>query len=210
MHRRPSTKAFTLAELLITLVVTGILLSALATLAFALSSATAVESDVALVQSQLRHGTVRLQELIRNCRLICAFQSNALAIWEADANADGFINVAELVYVETDPGGDGLRLCWFSSTDNPQITFSSGSLSKTQSELIAGHDEHYIPLMPDCHNVQLTFDSNPPLTRRLTVAFDLTEDDSVHHYQIDMTLRAWAGHLLNAAGDELVTDDDEQ
>jgi len=209
MHRRPNTKAFTLVELLVTLIVTGILLSALATLAFALSSATAIESNVALMQSQLRHGTLRLGELIRHCRLLCAIEGNALAIWEADDNGDGAINVNELVYLETDTNGDGLQLCWFSSVSNPQVIFSSGSLSETKAELTASHDEHYIPLIPDCHNVQLAFDSNPPLTQRLTVSFDLTENDSVHPYQIDVTLCAWAGHLLNAAGDGIVSDDDD-
>ncbi len=209
MHRRPNNKAFTLAELLITLIVTGILLSALATLAFALSSATATESDVARMQSQFRHGTLRLQDVIRHCRLICALNGDGLAIWTADGNGDGRINVSELVYLEIGSDGDGLQLCWFSSIYDAQVAFSSGALSETKAALIDGNIEHYIPLIPDCQNVQLLLDSNPPLTRRVTVAFDLTEDGRVHHYQVDTTLRAWAGHLLDAAGTELVADDDE-
>ncbi len=209
MHRRVRTRAFTLAELLITLIVTGILLSALATLAYALSSATATESDVANIQSQLRHGTLRLQEFVQNCRLIVESQSTALAVWQADANGDGRINVNELVYLETRPSREGLRLCSFSSVTNPEVAFSSGSLARTQADLIASYDEYYTTLMTDCENVAFSMTTEPPLTKQLTVGFDMTQDDSVHHYQIDMTLRAWAGHLLNAAGTELIGDDDE-
>jgi hypothetical protein len=57
--------------------------------------------------------------------------------------------------------------------------------------------------------VQFTFDVAPPLTQQLTTSFDLTDDGSVRHYRIDTRLRAWAGHLLNEAGDTLVSDDDE-
>jgi len=209
MHRRVRIRAFTLAELLITLIVTGILLSALATLAFALSSATATESDVADMQAQLRHGTLRLQEVVQNCRLIVESQGTALTIWQADANGDGRINVNELVYLETTPSRQGLRLCSFSSLTNPEVAFSSGSLARTQADLVASYDEHYTTLMTDCQNVAFSMTTNPPLARGLTVGFDMTEDGSVHDYQIDMTLRAWAGHLLNAAGNELIGDDDE-
>lgn len=209
MHSDHNRKAFTLAELLVTLVVTGILLSALATLAFAFSSATRVENDTILVQAQLRHGTLRLQELVWNCRLICAVEGNALAIWQADDNHDGQINVNELVYLDSGDTGDTLELCWFSSVSDPHVTFSSGTLSMTKSELVFGHNGAYMPLIPDAQNVQFSFDTTPPLTQRLTVSFEMTENGSIRHYHIDVALRAWAGHVLNQAGDTLVSDDDE-
>jgi prepilin-type N-terminal cleavage/methylation domain-containing protein len=209
MHSDHNRKAFTLAELLVTLVVTGILLSALATLAFAFSSATYMENGTVLAQAQLRHGTLRLQELVWNCRLICAVEGNALAIWQADDNHDGQINVNELVYLDRGNAGDTLELCWFSSTGNPHVTFSSGTLSMAKSELVSGHNGTYTPLIPDAQNVQFTFDAAPPLTQRLTASFEMTENGSIRYYHIDIALRAWAGHLLNQAGDTLVSDDDE-
>ena len=191
------------------MIVTGILLSALATLAFALSSATSAENDTAVVQAQLRQGTLRLRELIGNCRMICAVDGLSLAVWTADDNGNGQINVEELVYLDRGSTGDTLRLCQFTSASNPQVTLSSGSLSSTQAELIASYDESYISLIPDAENVEFVFDVDPPLSQWLTVSFDLTEDKKVCHYQVDIVLRAWAGHLLNAAGDTLVSDDDE-
>ena len=209
MHKPRNTRAFTLAELLVTLIVTSILLSALATLAFALSSATSTGSNMTAMQAQLRHGLLRLQDLVRDCRLICAVEGNALAIWKADDNGDAQINVNELVFLDSGDTGDTLGLWGFSSVDNPHVTFSSGSLSMTKSQLISGHNGAYMPLIPDGQAVQFTFDADPPSTRRLTTSFELTEDTSIRHYQIDTTLHAWAGHLLNEAGDALVSDDDE-
>jgi len=174
MHRGQHRKAFTLAELLVTLI-----------------------------------GMLRLQELVWNCRLICAVEGNALAIWQADNDADGQINVNELVYLDTGDTGNTLRLCRFASVSNPNVTFSAGSLSQTQSQLIASHNGTYLPLIPDAQDVQFTFDAAPPATRQLKVSFNLSENSQVRPYQIDMTLRAWAGHLLDAAGDTLVSDDDE-
>ncbi|UCD50471.1 MAG: type II secretion system protein [Phycisphaerales bacterium] len=209
MRREHHSRAFTLAELLVTLVVTGILLSALATLAFALSRATCVEDDTALAQAQLRHGTLRLQDLIWNCRMICAIEGNALAIWQADTNQDGQINVNELVYLDSGDTGDTLQLCSFSSSSNPHVTFSSGTLSMTRSELMFGHNGVYTPLIPDAENVQVVCDVAPPLTRQVTTSFDLTDKGIVGQYQVNAALRAWAGHLLNETGDTLVSDDDE-
>jgi len=209
MDKSRDRKGFTLAELLITLIVTSILLSALSTLAFALSSAATSESDTAVIQAQLRQGTLRLQDLLWNCRLICAADGAALAIWKADDNDDGEINVNELVFLDRGSGNATLKLCQFASPGNPHVTLISGALSATKSELISGHNGTYISLIADAENVQFTFDAAPPSTQWITTSFDLSQNGVTHHYQIDTALRAWAGHLLNDAGDTLIGDDDE-
>jgi prepilin-type N-terminal cleavage/methylation domain-containing protein len=211
MPRTHNRKAFTLAELLITLIVTSILLAALATLAYAVSSAASTDSDIAVTQAQLRQGTLRLQELIRDCRLVCAVSTVDLAIWRADDNNDGAINVNELVYIEwlVGEGAETLQLCRFASATNPRVTFSAGSLSMTKAQLVSSHSGTRIPLIPDGYNVQLTLDLDPPSTRQVTVSLDMTEDDAVKHYEVHTALRAWAGHLLNDTHDKLVSDDDE-
>ncbi len=212
MERTGNRKAFTLVELLVALVVTSVLLSAVAALAFALSSAATVGDDATVKQAQLRHATLHILDLVRTCRMICADPGddlNDLVLWKADKNADGRINVNELVYIE---GGDDLnvlRLCYFdSSTD--EVNFDSLGLSTTKDELIKDYDETYRTLISSCSHVSFTVDFSPPWTKELTVSFDLTEEGSIHHYEIQAKLCAWAGHLLNESG-ELVTsgDDDE-
>jgi prepilin-type N-terminal cleavage/methylation domain-containing protein len=211
MNRCRNTRAFTLAELLITLIVTSILLAALATLAYAVSSAASEDSDIAVTQAQLRQGTLRLQELIRDCRLVCDVSANYFTVWRADNNSDGAINVNELVCVERENGSgtETLQLCQFASATNPRVTFSAGSLSMTKAQLELSHNPTRIPLIPDCDNVTFTLDLAPPSTRQVTVSFDMTEDNAVNHYEAHTTLRARAGHLLNDAQDTLVSDDDE-
>ena len=66
------------------LMVTSIILSAVATLAFAMSSASTAGGDSALRQAELRNATVRLSELIGNCKMICAAPGTDLAVWTAD------------------------------------------------------------------------------------------------------------------------------
>jgi prepilin-type N-terminal cleavage/methylation domain-containing protein len=99
MKTTRTKKAFTLVELLVTMVVTGIILSAVATLAFAMSSASRSSDDAILQEALLRQTRLRIGELLRTCKLICAAPGNDLAIWQTDTNDDGQINVSELVYM---------------------------------------------------------------------------------------------------------------
>lgn len=201
-------KAFTLVELLITLIVTGILLSAVATLAFAMSSGSQASDDIAVTQAQLRQTRVRLGELIRNCRLICAAPGNDVVIWQADSNGDGRINVAELVYIERGNSLNTVRLCQFAPTDSFVVQFQFLSVATYKAYLVSKYTETYVSLIPTCANVQFNFDENPPFTRRLAVSFSLTENGVAHRYEVNTTLRARAGHIVNDAGSGLVSDDD--
>lgn len=201
-------KAFTLVELLVTLVVTGILLSAVATLAFAMSSASRASDDTSVKEAQLRQTRLRIGELIRTCRLICAAPGNDLVIWQADTNNDGKINVGELVYLERGDALDTVRLCQFSPTESDLVEFQSLSVATTKAFLVSRYAESYARLIPACENVRFTLDKAPPFTRRLTVSFTLTENGGAHAYEVSTTLRAWAGNLLSADGTALVSDDD--
>ena len=52
-------------ELLVAMVVTSVLLTSVATLAFALGSANEATGDTSLKQAQIRYTTLRIQELMR-------------------------------------------------------------------------------------------------------------------------------------------------
>jgi len=72
-ERSVRNKGFTLVELMVvTLIVTGIIMSAIATLAFAFSSAYDATDDTDRKQAQVRYASLRISELIRHCKLICA------------------------------------------------------------------------------------------------------------------------------------------
>jgi type II secretory pathway pseudopilin PulG len=208
MRNTRTATAFTLIELLVGLLVTSIILSAVATLAFALSSANKASDDMAFKQSQLRHATLRVSELVRTCRLICAAPGNDLVVWEVDTEDIGHINVNELVYLERGEGLNNLRLTRFSCSANPRKTLSELGLPTTKAQLAAAYGATYMPLVPKCNNLLFYLDRAPPSSRLVSIMFDLTENQVVRRYQITTALRAWAGHLLNDVNEIVDSDDD--
>jgi len=195
---------FSLVELLVALIVTGIVLAAVATLAFAMGAANDETDDTSQKQAQVRYTTLRISELIRHCKLICGTPGDDLAVWRADDNGDGQININELVYIERGTGRDYLRLCEFPSSDTTPV-----ELSEIETLSTGGYSVTYVPLVPQCSNVQFGFlPELPPKSSFVTISFDIVENDIVRQYQISTALRGWAGNLLNDTGDSLVIDDD--
>ncbi len=196
-------KGFTLVELLVALVVTGIVLAAVATLAFAMGTANDVADDSSQKQAQVRYATLRISELIRHCKLICGTPGGDLAVWRADDNGDGQVNINELVYIERGAGRDYLRLCEFPSSDTSPV-----NLSDIETLSTSDYSVTYVPLVPQCSNVEFSFNAAPPNSRFVSIAFDVLENDIVRRYQISAALRGWAGNLLDGSGNNIVSDDD--
>jgi prepilin-type N-terminal cleavage/methylation domain-containing protein len=194
--------AFTLVELLVALIVTSIALAAVATLAFAIGAANDETDDTSQKQAQIRHATLRISELIRHCKLICGTPGDDLAIWRADDNGNGQININELVYIERGAGRDYLRLCEFPSSDTSVV-----NLSDIETLSTSDYSVTYVPLVPQCGNVEFSLDAAPPNSRFVSIAFDVLENDIVRQYQISAALRGWAGNLLDGSGN-IVSDDD--
>jgi prepilin-type N-terminal cleavage/methylation domain-containing protein len=200
---------FTLAELLIALIVTSVILAAVATLAYAVSSANDATDDTSQKQAHVRYATLRISELIRNCRLVFNESSRGLGVWRADDNGDGQINVDEFVYVNKGDSGDCLRFVEFSGASNPALSISD--LETTISTFLSsGFNPEYTNLIPECSDVEFVTDVSPPWSRTVSISFNLEENGVTHNYQINSTLRAWAGHLLNQAGSLVSEDDDEE
>lgn len=206
MRNTKYESGFTLAELLMALIVTGIILGAVATLAYALGAANDTADDTTPKQAQVRYATLRISELIRHCRLVFDETSEGLGVWRADDNGDGQINADEVVYVSKGPGGDCLQFIEFSDTSNPTYSVFGTII---QALLSSGFSEEYTTLIPECSNVQLVTDVLPPQSRSVSIFFDLEESGVTHSYQIETTLRAWAGHLLDGSGELFSADDDE-
>jgi len=194
----------TLVELLVAMVVTSIVMTAVATLAFAVSSANKATDDTSEKQAQIRFATLKISELIRHCKLICGTPGGELAVWRAD-DGDGQININELVYIERGTGNDYLRLCEFPSIDSSPV-----DLGDIETLSTVNYDVTYVPLIPQCSNVQFYPDdpSTPPNSRLVTISFDIVENGIAHQYQINAMLRGWAGNLLDEGGNNIVSDDD--
>lgn len=101
MPKRPkhNFKGFTLAELLIALIVTGIILAAVAALAYALGTANESSDDTAVKQAQLRYATLRISELIRYSKLVYAASESEIVLW-LDRDGNGELDlIGELVAI---------------------------------------------------------------------------------------------------------------
>ena len=208
LNSRRYLTGFTLAELLVALMVTSIILAAVATLAFAMGSVKDSTDDTSLKEAQLRYATLRLNDLIRNCKLICAAAGDDVAIWRADDDNNGKINASELVYIEADTGRNYIKLLEFTSSD--EIELSNIQNGSTKQTLLASGNYRRISLVPACSNVQFSFDSTPPLSKFMSISFNIVENNASRQCQTSGNLRGWAGNLLDniTIPSAIVSDDD--
>jgi len=212
---------FTLVELLVALMVSSIVLSAVATLAFALGRANDAADDTSRKQAQVRYASVRLYELIRQSKLVCAAGDEDVLVWKGDDNPkNGKIDVLELAYIERGSGRNYIKLIEF--TDCPEWLAVSFRGQRWQIGTLADNHDYWkdlfssnctkleAVLIPDCSNVEFKWGAleAPPLTRFFSISFDLSERGVLHTYEIDTSLRGWAGNLLSGDGRSIVSDDD--
>ena len=156
---------FTLVELLVALMVVSIIFTAVATLAYALGAVNDATNDMAEKQAQVRFATLRISELIRHCKLVCAAPCNDLAIWRADDSNAGQININELVYIERGSNRNYLRLCEFPPSDTSPVNLSDIKMLAT-----SGYSVTYMPLIPECNNVEFRFDVSPPNSKFVSIS----------------------------------------
>ena len=171
-------KGFTLAELLVAMMVTSIILAAVATLAYSLGRVSEDGDYTAEKQAHLRYVTMRISELIRYSKLVYSAEEKEIVLWRDD-DGDDAIEAAELIKIERGTEKGYYQLRELDGTSDP------------------------IVLIHHCHNVKFGFDqpSEPPTKRKLViVSFDLNENGVMHQYQISAALRCWAGYMLDADG----------
>lgn len=194
-------KGFTFVELMVALAVSAIILAAVATLAYAVGAANDAGDDTAWKQAQLRYATLRISRLIRYCKCIREIDHD-LAVWRADDDGDGEINIEEIVFIEADPATHCLRFVEFSAHDGFKDNsfgrgeFKHGAImpwAKKKCDLI------YTVLVPECSNVEYLLSLDDKFA---SVSFDLVENGQNRHYQISATVRGWAGNLADLYGDD--------
>ncbi len=200
---------FTLIELLLALVITGIVTSAVATLAFAMNSAGVATDDMSRKQAQVRYATLKISDLIRHCKLVCYASANEIAVWAGDTNGDGKINIGELAYIEAGTARDHLRLYTFTPSSTAPISLGSIGALSTNWWTAYASQAPYTRLIPQCSNVTFYLDvpSSPPNSTIVSIAFNVVENRISSKYQVNAALRARAANLLDASGN-IVSDDD--
>ncbi|MHC4124221.1 MAG: PilW family protein [Planctomycetota bacterium] len=201
-------KGFTLVELIIALMVSSIILTAVVSFSFAMSRATDVCDDSGEKQAQVRFVAIKFSDLIKNCRLICTKAGNDFVLWRADDNGNGLININEILYIGSGGSESYVRMLEFESSSNPAIFNVNIGAASTGWWHMYGITARETMLIPQCSGVTLKTDVAPPQTRFAAVSFDIDEDGVTRNYQIGACLRSWAGHLLGSSG-SITLDDDE-
>lgn len=192
------SKGLTFVELLMALVVTGIVASAVAAISFALSTAEQHGRDFNRQQGQFRQANLTLVELLRNARLICGFNGPDLVIWANDEDDIGQMNINELVVIERGSQGERLILNHLQGSD-------AISLSQSQTFNWRNYKAARSELMPLCRGVNFvlwdrnneTLSNKPAaFARRLSIVFEAPFEQGWRKYHISATVRGWVGHLL--------------
>ena len=209
INQRHNDKGLTLVELMVALVVASIVLTAVATLAYALGMVNDASDDTSCKQAEVRYATLKISELVRGCKLICATPGNDIVIWKADDSpSNGRIDVLELAYIENAAEENCMNLLEFSSCPvNQSSQIDVLGQSGCKDLFVEQCTETRSYLIRECSNVQFLFDELPPWSRLLTISFDVEENGVLHSYQISAALRGRAGHLVDSSGN-LVSDDD--
>jgi len=202
-------RGFTLAELLMAVWVTSIILAAVATLSFALGSANDSSDNTSDIYSRIRYTTVRMSELLRSSKLVCANSGSGVAIWRADDSGDNQINPGEIIYFEAITGN--LNLVSFKAagiTASFVLTLSDISNGQARAWLEANCQVDSVTLINNCSNVSFTVDQSPPFTKQLNIFFTVNQNGIARNYQISGKLRCFADYLLNSSGQIDPVDDD--
>lgn len=209
--RKTKNSGLTLAELIIAMWVMAIILTAVASLAFALSSANDSADNTAEFQTRFRFTSYKVTELIKMSRLICDSQANRIAVWANDDNGDDCINPGELVYIDSGSDGHTIRLLEFACSGSAAAAKLSIADIKSGHALLWLKDRatwNYTTLIDGCDSVNFSVDTAAPFSKRVTLTFSVNTKGIARTYQIDTALRCWAGRLLDKDGN-LRSDDDE-
>lgn len=108
-RQRQFAAGFTLVELMVALLVSSVVLSAVATLAYATTSASTATDELGREQSTLRHVTVRLTDLIMRADGIITASDGGFELWH-DTNTDGVPDADELTLVTRDGDGNTITI----------------------------------------------------------------------------------------------------
>lgn len=200
---------FTIIELITALVVSFVVLTAVVTLAFAISSAYDCTGDINEKQARIRYTTIRISELIKYSELICDASPDGLVIWKADDNNDNQINVSEIAYIETN-NGKCLRLLQFDSSyrSDPALSLPLIRSVYIKTLLKSRYKVTYTMLIEECSNVNIKLDRYPPYTRHVNISFDIEENHLKRTCRISSTLRCHMSSLINTYGSLSGRDDD--
>lgn len=207
-YKRNRTGGFTLVELLTALLVCSIILTAVASLAFAINSANKGADESIEFQLRLRFLQLRLGELFSKSKMICSSSSSDVSIWVEDSDGDLQIDTGELVYIDTGTNGDEIRLIEFNNIVDSNIRLSQLRDGTVKGWLINNTLNHDSLLLDGVSNVEFIFDVAAPRTNFAAIKFDYSESEGIKTYEVSSRLLSDSDYLLDDSDNLLTLDDD--
>jgi prepilin-type N-terminal cleavage/methylation domain-containing protein len=192
--RRRHQGGFTLLELVMGMLISGIILLAVATLSFALGRGQEVTDLMINHQAVIRSASVRIPELVHNGLAVWMANDGDLVIWTGDANGNRRIEVSELAYLMINTTGKRIELMTCAGLDTP-VTAAEIVSGAAESIITASSFKTVTPLVSNCTNMQFLMQGY----KYVIIRFNLTAETGSRDYQICARVRAdisdWMGTL---------------
>ena len=193
--------------------VTAIVLAAVGSLAYAMSSAKDASDDTSLKQAQVRSATMRISELVRNAKLICGTPTDAIVIWRADVDSNKKINSDELVYIQSNSAREKIQLIQYNRPASYNTTFTLAQIQSgaAKSTLDSACQKTTVDLIPDCSGVVFLLDNAaiPQRSKLVSVKFTITENESPRTSEIYATVMSPAFNLLSSTATPYIVSGDD-
>jgi prepilin-type N-terminal cleavage/methylation domain-containing protein len=206
-------KGFTLAELLVALMVTAIVLGAVGSLAYAMSSAKDASDDTSLKQAQIRSATMRITDLVHNAKLICATPTDAVVLWRADVDSNKKINSDELVYIQSNSARNKIQLIQYNrpASFNTAFTLAGIQVGVAKMMLDSTCTKTTVDIIPECSGVTFTLDNSaiPQKSKFVSIKFNVAKNGITQKYEICATAANPSFNLLNSANPPAIVSGDD-
>lgn len=193
-------RGMTLVELLVSLFISSIVLTAAAALAFAVGQCWSKSEDVNDVVNHGRHGVLRIGDRVRGGLAIGFADATRLVLWREDANGDGQINLGELTLFYLEPADQRLSEGQFvfpADISSGQLDANNGVVTAAQfvepAVVNQLRNNGYFSSGPVAEHVQSAswqLDTAPPATRMVQVQLRLSKDGLSQMLCAGATLRA--------------------
>lgn len=198
-RRANSRSAFTLAELIMSLAVSSLVLAAAASLAYAVSHAWTKSENIQTVVNHGRNGVARIGARIRGAKAVGYVNSTYLLIWREDADEDGRISMAELTLYTVDARNRAIyegQLVFSSdltqaARDAVDTVLSASELSSPSTINALARSDYFRQgaVAEYVDSVTWVLDADPPDTTMVEMELNLSKDGLTQTLHAGMSLR---------------------
>jgi prepilin-type N-terminal cleavage/methylation domain-containing protein len=178
MERRRQS-GFTVAELMVAMIVASIILAAVATLCQAMQRGQDAVARLGQNQMKVRYAAARMAALIRSSRQVWLTDTGKIAVWKTDADDDGRIDAGELVFLHNNTAGGTIQII---DAPGAEGEFSEALVQNGLAEGIVGsaNGSRLAALLTGCSSTAFQLQSG----RLVILKFSLAEEAGSRDYQI--------------------------